>query len=131
MTALLRTVLAIASAGCIAGCATSSSTAPGAVAPSLPSKLIEPSRIESAVSIGKSTKRDVAAALGETLVIRFDTGYEVWVYRLAGDTPARTSSGQHPVRRGSDRSATEFVLLFAPSGLVVKTRIRPAPKPST
>lgn len=131
MTTFSRTVLAIASAGCVAGCATSPSTAPGAVAAS-PTKLIEPSRVENAVSIGKSTKADVAAALGETLVIRFDTGYEVWIYRLTGDTPARARSGQHPLRSGSDKGTAEFVLLFAPSGVVARTRIRPAPlKPST
>ena len=61
-----------------------------------------------AITVGKSTKADVVALLGETLAISFDTGYEVWVYRL-----------------GKDRNAAEFVILFAPSGLVAKTRISP------
>ena len=59
-----------------------------------------------AVTIGKSTKADVMAALGETLVISFDTGYEVWVYRLAENRRA------------------EFVILFEPSGVVAKTRTK-------
>jgi hypothetical protein len=40
----------------------------------------------------------------------------VWVYRIAGGGNA--SSGN-----------AEFVILFAPSGVVAKTRIRPAPPP--
>ena len=62
------------------------------------------------IAIGKSTKADVRAALGDTLTISFDNGYEVWVYRLDRDTTA------------------EFVILFAPSGIVAKTRIRPDPR---
>jgi hypothetical protein len=77
---------------------------------SLRKKVVPADRVKDAVAIGKSTRADVIAALGETLVISFDTGYEVWVYRLANAPTA------------------EFVILFAPSGLVAKTRIRPAPQ---
>ena len=109
MTALFRIGFAIASAACIAGCAIQPSTTPSAVVTSAKKKVIPADRMKDAVAIGKSTKADVIAALGETLVISFDTGYEVWVYRLA------------------NAPAAEFVILFAPSGLVAKTRIRPAP----
>jgi hypothetical protein len=51
----------------------------------------------SAEAVGESTSADVRAALGEALVIDFDSGYEVWVYR-------------------------ELVLLFAPSGVLTKAR---------
>lgn len=64
------------------------------------------------VVLGKSTKADVVAALGTAIVISFDSGYEVWVYRW----------------RGSDettRAATELVMLFDPSGLATKARVRP------
>jgi hypothetical protein len=64
------------------------------------------------VVIGKSTKAAVSSALGEAIVIPFDSGYEVWVYRWAGLD--RTT-----------RSATEMVVLFDRSGLATKVRVRP------
>jgi hypothetical protein len=64
------------------------------------------------VAIGKSTKADVSSALGEAIVIPFDSGFEVWVYRWAGPD-------------GTTRSATELVVLFDPSGLAMKVRVRP------
>ncbi len=64
-----------------------------------------------AIVIGKATKADVIAALGPATVIKFDSGFEVWVYRAkSADTAA---------------AKAEFVILFAPSGTVTKTRIRP------
>jgi len=64
------------------------------------------------IAIGRSTKADVSSALGKAIVIPFDSGYEVWVYRWAG--PDRTT-----------RAATELVVLFAPSGVATKVRLRP------
>lgn len=91
-----------------------------------------------AIAIGRSTKADLIAALGKTTVISFDSGFEVWVYQYTGDgVSAETAANANPVesneRAGSEKGAparTEFVVLFAPSGLVTKTRIRPAPLPS-
>jgi L-ascorbate metabolism protein UlaG (beta-lactamase superfamily) len=82
------------------------STTPSAVVTTPRTKVIPAQRLKDAIAIGNSTRADVISSLGETLVISFDTGYEVWVYRLAED------------RRG------EFVVLFAPSGVVAKTRMR-------
>lgn len=65
-----------------------------------------------AVAIGQSTKAGVLAALGPATTIRFDSGHEVWVYR---GKPLRAPA-----------TSAEFVILFAPSGTVQKTRIRPA-----
>jgi hypothetical protein len=65
-----------------------------------------------AVLVGKSTKADVIAALGEATVLRFDSGFEVWAYQFG------------PQKRPFAK--TEFVVLFAPSGIVAKTRLRPA-----
>lgn len=65
-----------------------------------------------AVVVGQSSKDDVLAALGTATVVRFDSAYEVWVYR------------SNPLR--SEAANAEFVILFAPSGMVKKTRIRPA-----
>lgn len=62
---------------------------------------------------GKSTKADVAAALGTGTVVKFDSGYEVWVYRTKAYKPAVDAPGTN-----------ELVVLFTPSGIVKKTRIR-------
>ena len=64
------------------------------------------------VVIGKSRKADVSAALGPAIAIPFDSGYEVWVYRWPGADK-------------TTRAATELVVLFDPSGLAAKARIRP------
>ena len=64
------------------------------------------------ITIGKSSKADVLAALGTATVINFDSGYEVWVYRTKSREPAEAKS--------------EFVILFSPDGVVRKTRVRPS-----
>ena len=64
-----------------------------------------------AIAIGKSTKADVRATLGEAVVVDFESGYAVWVYR-------------EPPRAKASIQASELVLLFDPSGLLAKTRIR-------
>ena len=61
---------------------------------------------------GKSTKADVVAALGPAIVISFDSGYAVWVYRWRGAD-------------NTTRAATELVVLFDPAGLATKARVRP------
>jgi hypothetical protein len=101
--------------GCVAvaGCAsvgesTRAEVGPGVVQPTA----MTPQRAREAVAVGNS-KADVAAALGKANVIHFDSGYEVWLYRWLGK--GRTTRGD-----------TEFVILFAPDGVVKKTRLRPA-----
>ncbi len=71
-----------------------------------------PQAAMSKVVPGQSTKADVAASLGPAIVIPFDSGYEVWVYRWRG-------------LDNTTRAATELVLLFDPSGLATKARLRP------
>ena len=61
--------------------------------------------------MGSTTKADVRAALGEATVVDFTSGYEVWVYR------------QRPTEKPPAPSA-ELVLLFEPSGILSKTRVR-------
>ena len=63
------------------------------------------------VTLGKTSKADVIAMLGAATVINFDSGYEVWVYRAKS--------------RGSAEAKAELVILFAPDGVVRKTRLRP------
>jgi hypothetical protein len=69
------------------------------------------SAAQAAVRPGSSTRAQVTAALGPATVVRFDSGWEVWVYRWAGATR-------------STASATELVILFDSSGLARKTRVR-------
>ena len=64
-----------------------------------------------AVVPGRSTKAEVLAALGKATVVKFESGYEVWVYRgsVAGSQPT---------------GITEFVILFGPDGVLKKSRVR-------
>lgn len=107
MRARCQIVIAIAFGACIAGCVTQGGTMPTASVTPAREKVTPTDPMKSAVTIGRSTRADVRAVLGETMAISFDTGYEVWVYRLPN-----TRTG-------------EFVVLFAPSGAVAKTRVRP------
>jgi hypothetical protein len=79
--------------------------------PLRPGEILSAENAEYAIAVGKSTKADVHAALGEAIVIDFYSGYEVWVYR------ERTR--EQPASPGP-----ELVLLFHPSGVLTKTRIR-------
>jgi hypothetical protein len=109
---LLRASLAAAFCACVAGCAGTRgfSNRQDAGASLLPESLSAQAASD-AVVVGKSSKSEVEASLGKATEIKFDSGYEVWVYRQKAPGRAATP--------------TEFVVLFAPSGLVKKTRIRP------
>jgi hypothetical protein len=111
-TPLVRAALLAACCAAMAGCASVGEAlrmdAPGVVRPGGPSA----PAAQAAVVIGQSTKAEVKAALGEAAVVPFDSGFEVWVYRWPGT-------------QGTLRAATELVILFAPSGVAKKTRIRP------
>ncbi len=61
---------------------------------------------------GLTTKADVMSGLGSATIVKFESGYEVWVYRAG----ARESSAGKP----------ELVILFTPSGVVKKHRLKPA-----
>jgi len=80
----------------------------------------EPGTVRAAaagIEPGESTKGDVRSTLGPPKQIEFASGYEVWVYRtISPETKAMTG---------------ERVVLFAPTGLVQKSRaIRLVPPPS-
>ena len=64
------------------------------------------------IMVGRDTRTEVEAALGPGTVVHFDSGYELWAYRGSASPGAA--------------AATEFIVLFAPSGVVHRTRIRPA-----
>ena len=75
------------------------------------------------------TNTEVLAVPGEPLVIRFESGYQVRVYRRGQDPGATGRTGRRAERVPAERSSadSEFVVLLAPSGIVAKTRLRPAP----
>jgi outer membrane protein assembly factor BamE (lipoprotein component of BamABCDE complex) len=76
-----------------------------------PGELVSAQAAQDALAIGSSTKADVRAALGQAVVVDFSSGYEVWVYR------------ERP-KEESTVSKTELVLLFSPSGILSKSRVR-------
>jgi len=128
-------LVAFALCACVTGCAVpgaSSVTGATAAANTIPAH-----NARDAIAIGKSTKTDVIAALGKTTVISFDSGFEVWVYQVRGETVTgesapKASRVERVEHAGSEKGTpgkSEFVVLFAPSGVVAKTRIRPAPAP--
>lgn len=67
---------------------------------------------QDAVVAGQTTQAQTRATLGPATEITFDSGYAAWVYR--------PRSGE------SQASTAELVILFAPSGVVKKTRLRPS-----
>lgn len=108
---LMRASLVVLFCAGVAGCAgTGGFSNPQDAAASFLPESLSVQGASDAVVVGKSSKSDVAAALGKATEIKFDSGYEVWVYRQKGPGRAATPA--------------EFVVLFAPSGIVKKTRIR-------
>ena len=83
----------------LAGCAST---------PPPPGVQVAAERLAQSVVPGRTTKAELLAAFGQTRTVRFDSGYEVWLYQ----SPA-----------GGGRF-TEFVILVDPAGIVSKTRQR-------
>jgi hypothetical protein len=106
----VRALLVLA---CLAGCA--------AVEPRPAEKPLGPGEVASAhaareiLESGKTTKADVRQGLGQAVVVDFPSGYEVWVYR---ERPKQVKKEEPPV------PGAELVLLFEPSGILAKTRVR-------
>jgi len=93
-------------AALLAGCATQNAAPPGAQ--------VSAERLQQTVVAGQTTRAQLLAAFGPTKNVRFDSGFETWVYQ----SPA--GAGQF----------AEFVVLIDPAGVVAKTRTRaPAPAP--
>ncbi|PYD87393.1 MULTISPECIES: hypothetical protein [Massilia] len=86
-------------AALLAGCATQ---------PAPPGSVVAAERLSATVMAGRTTKAELLAAFGPTKSVRFDSGYEAWVYQ----SPA--GGGQF----------SEFVVLIDPAGVVSKTRTR-------
>ena len=87
-------------AALLTGCATQNAAPPGTQ--------VAAERLQQTVIAGQTTKAQLLAAFGPTKHVRFDSGYEAWVYQ----SPA--GGGQF----------AEFVVLIDPAGVVSKTRTR-------
>jgi len=79
-----------------------------AAAPPPAATLANEARLAASTVPGQATRDSVKAALGATRVQSFDSGYQVWMYQIP---------------RAGGRYA-EFVILFAPDGVVRKVRQR-------
>ena len=101
----------LAACALLAGCALVQPPPKPADAPLGPGEILSARTAENALRIGNSTKADVRAALGDATVVDFTGGYEVWVYR-----ERRQEKSPPP--------SAELVLLFEPSGILSKTRVR-------
>jgi hypothetical protein len=101
----------LAACALFGGCAFVQPRPPVAEAAALgPGEIRSAQAANDAVAVGKSSKANVRAAFGEAVVIDFDSGYEVWVYRERS-------------REKATPAQTEWVLLFHPSGTLAKTRV--------
>ena len=81
------------------GCATSSNE---------PGKIVAEDRFAQLVVPGRTTRAELLSAFGPTETIRFDSGFETWLYE------ANAGGGRH----------TELVLLLDRAGIVQKMRRR-------
>lgn len=111
-------LLAAAFASLASACATQNGTTTVSDAAAEATSTVDLARAADAVR--GSTTAQVTAALGPAAVVRFDSGYEVWVYRFVQKAPAKPNQ-----RTVEEAAPSELVLLFAPSGVVTKVRIRP------
>ena len=108
----MRASLAAAFCAGLAGCMSLSGN-PDAPDPASALQPAGPSlQVAAAAIVPGQSKDDVRARLGNAIEIQFDSGYEVWLYR---DGDAARGSG----------ARTELVILFTPTGVVKKTRVRP------
>jgi hypothetical protein len=115
--------------GGLGACATPPPASP--VATSEPSPLVASAAevAKAARSLRGSARADVIAALGPATIIQFDSDYEVWVYRFVEPAPTRNTPTPDGAPAGRDQAArdrppSELVMLFTPSGIVAKVRVR-------
>lgn len=106
---LVRVGLALAASLWLSACGSLNA---GRTVPPFRDPTMSMQNAQDAIAVGKTTQAEALAALGPTTEIRFDSGYAVWVYRARAAEP--------------DADRAELVILFAPSGVVKKTRLRPA-----
>ena len=74
-----------------------------------PGTIVAEDRFAQLVVPGRTTRADLLAAFGPTKAVRFDSGYETWLYESDAGAGRRT----------------ELVLLLDRAGVVQKIRRRP------
>ncbi|RYX91490.1 MAG: hypothetical protein EOO28_25655 [Comamonadaceae bacterium] len=109
---LKRAAALVSVALLLAACAATGERPPGEDPPPFRDALLTMASARAAVTPGTSTRTDVIAALGEGVAVRFDTGWEVRVYRDR--------------RQDANTSPAELVVLFSPGGMAHKVRLKPA-----
>lgn len=106
--------LSLAAALSLGGCAAPQRPAAEAAAPPPfrdPALTMQAAR--ALLVTGRSSTDEALARLGPGTVVRFPSGYQVWVYRA------------QPPRRGDPASeSAELVLLFSPAGVLARARVR-------
>lgn len=114
MAALLRYGAALLAALALAACAT---TGNGAV------RSLTAAQAAQTLVIGKSSRADVNAALGDAHITRFDNGYELWLYQV-GVPKIVDSLPFVSLVMSSSNNEREVSVLFDPSGVVRKYQVR-------
>jgi hypothetical protein len=110
----------------VCACAALPAGAPTATNEASPRKATAADVANAGESLRGGTRGDVIAALGQPTVVRFDSGYEVWVYRFLEPAPRKQASGGAAPAAQRDDSLSELVMLLTPSGTVARVRVRSA-----
>lgn len=110
----MRRASAVAAAALLAGCASGPGlfSGSGEGRPAFRDAALTVPAAAQLVVPGRTSGQELLARLGPAETVRFDTGYEVWVYRARGARDPRTTP--------------ELVLLLDRAGIVRKVRERPA-----
>jgi hypothetical protein len=129
MNRTLGIVLSVVLAAAMSACSSLPARGPAVPQPASPAVVMD------TVQLGTSTKSELAALLGKAHDSAvFDSGYEVWVYEFKPTAAQVGSAGAAFARLMGERAMrgkTEVVLLFAPSGVATKMRLRPIPEDAT
>lgn len=110
----MKLAVALGACACLAACGTAGRlerNGPGIVQRASPQAAYAAAQAARERVHAGDTREQVAAALGPSNVIAFESGWRVWVYRWPGADD-------------STRAATELVILFEPGGTVRKLRVR-------
>ena len=107
---------ALASALWLAGCASALRTAGPKPAPFRDASMSLQAASDT-LTLGQTTQAEALATLGPATVVKFDSGFEVWVYRTYPSDWAKSPDAQ--------MAPAELVILFTPEGIVSKKRMRP------
>jgi hypothetical protein len=110
---MMRAASTFLAAAVLAGCAAGpGGLSPGEERPRFRDPALTVQAAGQALVPGQTRRQDLLERLGPAEVVRFDTGYEVWVYRAR--------NAREP------RATPELVVLLDPAGVVSKVRVRPA-----